>query len=357
MIFVNWFLNNKFTEFSPRWFAQMRNISSFVFLLFSLNIYLFSQNGDLPLVALVREGNISAMKKALHHVDMNATYGEDGETLLYHAIDSRQLKAARLLLKKGADPNMRTDGKTPLIFAIGTQNADMAELLLNFGADVNGKDEKGNTPLIYAAYLGNIELARLLVSEGANYNYRNAAKKTALDYAIQFRNSNVSAYFRTLNADSETRNYPDFHDGPHIVWNGASGPFAFYMYRDSLSDAVGFETEQLPARKDSFLLRGFAGDTLDYFIRKSVPPDQAEYEQVPRIFVLGDIHGRYDEVQQILLEHEVMDSSLNWSWGNGHLLFIGDIFDRGDEVTQILWLIYRLEYQAKKAGEIGRAHV
>jgi hypothetical protein len=33
---------------------------------------------------------------------------------------------------------------------------------------------------------------------------------------------------------------------------------------------------------------------------------------------------------------------------------VGDIFDRGDQVTECLWLIYRLEHEAKAAG--GRVH-
>jgi hypothetical protein len=50
----------------------------------------------------------------------------------------------------------------------------------------------------------------------------------------------------------------------------------------------------------------------------------------------------------------IVDDELHWSWGNGHLVIDGDVFDRGDGVTETLWLIYRLEQEARAAG--GRVH-
>jgi hypothetical protein len=40
--------------------------------------------------------------------------------------------------------------------------------------------------------------------------------------------------------------------------------------------------------------------------------------------------------------------------GDGHLVVLGDVFDRGDKVTECLWLIHRLEREAKLDG--GRVH-
>ena len=50
----------------------------------------------------------------------------------------------------------------------------------------------------------------------------------------------------------------------------------------------------------------------------------------------------------------VVDSSLNWIYGKGHLVLIGDMVDRGINVVPTLWLVYRLEAQAKQAG--GELH-
>ncbi|HEY0297696.1 MAG TPA: metallophosphoesterase, partial [Arachidicoccus sp.] len=40
----------------------------------------------------------------------------------------------------------------------------------------------------------------------------------------------------------------------------------------------------------------------------------------------------------------------NWIFNKGHLVVNGDLFDRGDEVTPLLWLIYKLEEEAKSKG-------
>jgi len=71
--------------------------------------------------------------------------------------------------------------------------------------------------------------------------------------------------------------------------------------------------------------------------------------------VVGDIHGQYDRMVKNLQAHGVIDKHLKWSWGKGHLVFVGDIFDRGNKVTEALWLIYKLEQEADKVG--GKVHI
>lgn len=76
---------------------------------------------------------------------------------------------------------------------------------------------------------------------------------------------------------------------------------------------------------------------------------------VDKIAALSDIHGQYDLAVEILRNNQIIDDELNWSFEDGHLIIVGDIFDRGDKVTEeVLWLVYRLEQQAEKAG--GRMH-
>ncbi|HDR89430.1 MAG TPA: hypothetical protein ENN63_07385 [Bacteroidetes bacterium] len=314
-----------------------------------------AQSAGEDLLSMVREGDLASLRKEIGQADLNARYGEEGKTLLQAAMESRQAKTARYLLRKGADPNQAVGGVPLLIAAVAMQNFEMVKLLLNYGAEVDTKDEKGNTALIFAAYMGNQEIARLLVHEGADYNYENAAGKTPLDYAIQFRNAGVSSYLRSLNARSLSRFFPDYHDGPHIVWHGSEEPFVFYMYRDSATDQVGFRTERLGWKKNPFMLRGFSADTLSYPVHPGLEPGPARCPGVDRILVMGDVHGGFDPMKDLLIRYGVIDSRLNWTWGDGHLVFVGDVFDRGDKVTETLWLIYRLEQQAAEAG--GRVHL
>ncbi|MFC2111880.1 metallophosphoesterase [Bacteroidota bacterium] len=89
---------------------------------------------------------------------------------------------------------------------------------------------------------------------------------------------------------------------------------------------------------------------MEYLIypKMDVLPDLAD--EIDRVMVIGDIHGGYDSLVVFLQQNGVVDGSLNWSWGDGQLVFVGDIFDRGYKVTEALWLIYRLEGQAPKTG-------
>lgn len=73
-----------------------------------------------------------------------------------------------------------------------------------------------------------------------------------------------------------------------------------------------------------------------------------------KIFAISDIESGYKAFRDLLVNSNVLDKNLNWSFGNGHLVLVGDFVDRGFSTTQVLWFIYRLEQEAKKQG--GKVH-
>ena len=83
-------------------------------------------------------------------------------------------------------------------------------------------------------------------------------------------------------------------------------------------------------------------------------PEKSTYKNVSNIAALSDIHGQYDLLVRLLVNNNIIDSSLDWIFGKGHLVIVGDIFDRGDKVNEILWLVYKLEIQANNSG--GQIH-
>jgi len=83
-------------------------------------------------------------------------------------------------------------------------------------------------------------------------------------------------------------------------------------------------------------------------------PHNAVVNRIKKIAALSDIHGQYELAVELLQNNKIIDSDLNWKFGKGHLVIVGDIFDRGGKVNETLWLIYRLEGQAKEAG--GAVH-
>jgi hypothetical protein len=56
----------------------------------------------------------------------------------------------------------------------------------------------------------------------------------------------------------------------------------------------------------------------------------------------------------MLLGAGVINENNSWAFKNGQLVLVGDFFDRGTSVTETLWLIYKLEQEAEKAG--GKVH-
>lgn len=78
------------------------------------------------------------------------------------------------------------------------------------------------------------------------------------------------------------------------------------------------------------------------------------YNTTENIFAVSDIEGDFDRFIQILQKNHVINNSLQWNYGKGHLVLLGDFFDRGNDVTAVLWLCYQLEQEAEKQG--GKVH-
>jgi hypothetical protein len=83
-------------------------------------------------------------------------------------------------------------------------------------------------------------------------------------------------------------------------------------------------------------------------------PEVAKTRKSAPIFVVADTHGEYEILAGMLQKHGVVDQALRWKYGNGNLVVLGDVFDRGAWQVEILWLLYELEDQARKAG--GAVH-
>ncbi len=79
-------------------------------------------------------------------------------------------------------------------------------------------------------------------------------------------------------------------------------------------------------------------------------PDIVELPSSSDLFVVADTHGEYEIATELLIRHRIIDEKLAWSFGKGHVVFLGDVFDRGQHQTELLWLIYKLEAEAHQAG-------
>lgn len=107
-----------------------------------------------------------------------------GWTPLFIAIRDGRAEAAKLLVFRGANPNLPTDtGATPLIMAVTQkfptekQRLDLVTYLLKRGADPNLSTQNGLDALFFAAsYQKNPELVALLLEYGADTQTENYKK-------------------------------------------------------------------------------------------------------------------------------------------------------------------------------------
>jgi ankyrin repeat protein len=101
--------------------------------------------------------------------------GIGGSTPLMYAALYGDAASVRILLERGADPNVRNDsGATALMWAIA--DVRKTRLLVDRGADVNVRSNDGRTPLLVAAgRAGSRAVLELLLARGANPNAKSGS--------------------------------------------------------------------------------------------------------------------------------------------------------------------------------------
>jgi ankyrin repeat protein len=112
-------------------------------------------------------------------------------TALMRAAFAGDLELVKLLLEKGADPNILSkDSETVIEAAAGlgfiqgyqkgklaAERLEVIKLLVDLGADVNAADDYGITPLMAAANMGEVSIIQYLVDRGADLGAYDLGKK------------------------------------------------------------------------------------------------------------------------------------------------------------------------------------
>jgi len=96
------------------------------------------------------------------------------------------------------------------------------------------------------------------------------------------------------------------------------------------------------------------GQKFSFYIKDSIKTEKSVYDLPERMFMVSDIEGNFKGFQMILIGAGVINSDFNWTFGKGHLVFVGDLFDRSLNATECLWFVYKLEDEAEKQG--GKVH-
>jgi ankyrin repeat protein len=115
-------------------------------------------------------------------------YSDDGFTPLGLASYFGSEDVVRLLLLKGADPNVSSKNGYevyPIHSAVASNYDMVAKMLIEAGAEVNVVQMSGVTPLHSAAHSGNIDLLIVLLEAGADVNALTEDGKTPADKASE----------------------------------------------------------------------------------------------------------------------------------------------------------------------------
>lgn len=141
-------------------------------------------------------------------------------------------------------------------------------------------------------------------------------------------------------------------DGPYVLRGGAEA-----WWVDGPADSPAKRSETL--RPGATLTIPAVGDLPSFPVPLRSPAqddaDDVDTHGKAPLFVVADTHGEYEIFAHELVKQRVVDARLRWSFGRGHVVVLGDVFDRGPNQLEILWLLYALEAQARKAG--GGVHL
>jgi hypothetical protein len=158
------------------------------------------------------------------------------------------------------------------------------------------------------------------------------------------------AHAAVLNGDDPSRADAD---GPHVFYRGVGIVVKTIERGDS---GLAVRTVRYD-RRSQVQLTCRVPETRDEFkfaLQDTLVVEPDRWTLPERVLVLSDIEGNFAGFKLMLRSARVIDEKFQWTFGKGHLVLVGDYFDRGLNVTECLWLIYKLEGEARAAG--GRVH-
>jgi ankyrin repeat protein len=132
--------------------------------------------------------DLKLLSLLLNHHAILGPQGPFDESPLLIACQEDWPGAARILIENGADVNARADGATPLLLTTFHDNLEISILLLKHGAQPNVRSAaEDRTPLNYAIVDSSTLLAKALIQYGADVNFKTydiGYPQTPLAYAL-----------------------------------------------------------------------------------------------------------------------------------------------------------------------------
>lgn len=145
----------------------------------------------------------------------------------------------------------------------------------------------------------------------------------------------------------EYQNIPVSHDGPYVFRNNGNR-FADYISGDKVSAA---KLSRVNIKNSvSVTVDNELNTTFVVNLKNSYARSKLKIPSPDKYLAISDMEGDFDAMVELLKSNDVINDALEWSFGTSHIVIIGDMVDRGNNVLPLLWLIYKLETEAKLAG-------
>ncbi|MEM7130176.1 MAG: metallophosphoesterase family protein [Chloroflexota bacterium] len=87
-----------------------------------------------------------------------------------------------------------------------------------------------------------------------------------------------------------------------------------------------------------------------FFLKTIEDTKRSDVKVHKAIYIIGDIHGCYTTLVEILQEAELVNQELSWIGEEAVLCFMGDYVDRGPQGIDCIDLIMKLQDEAEDAG-------
>jgi uncharacterized protein len=109
------------------------------------------------------------------------------------AASAGEIKLVSLLLKHGANPNIKFNGEnySLLMDAAFEGNIEVATALLKHGALIDQQDRDGMSALHYASREGFVQMVELLLGHGADQNSLNQAGDSSWELAKRYQHQKI----------------------------------------------------------------------------------------------------------------------------------------------------------------------
>ena len=145
-----------------------------------------------PLFEAAKNGHMDIVRLLLDKGAKPNISDDYGESPLKAAAFEGYIEVVKLLIDRGADPNMIDDNRDSALHdAARMGHNDIIQLLLDIGANPNISNRWGDKPLHNAARHGNFSIVQLLLNIGADPNIKNDDGETPLYEAFQNEHNNV----------------------------------------------------------------------------------------------------------------------------------------------------------------------